>query len=50
VNINEHEKLHTYVAASRQRHTYIIPEAVIQFRCSWWWAKISLETCRAVKK
>jgi len=35
---------------SRQRHTCVIPEAVIQFRCSWWWAKISLETCRAPKE
>jgi len=26
-----------------QHHTYIIPEAVIQFRCSWWWAKILLD-------
>jgi hypothetical protein len=26
----------------------VIPEAVIQFRCSWWWAKISLKTCRHV--
>jgi len=34
----------------RQRHTCAIPEAVIQFRCSWWRAKISLETCRAAKK
>jgi len=28
----------------------VIPEAVIQFRCSCWWAKISLETCRAAKE
>jgi hypothetical protein len=35
---------------SRQRHTCVIPEAVIQFRCSWWWEKISLETYRAAKK
>jgi hypothetical protein len=28
----------------------VIPEDVIQFRCSWWWAKISLETCRAAKE
>jgi len=35
---------------SRQRHTCVIPEAVIQFKCSWWWAKISLETCRAAKE
>jgi len=35
---------------SRQRHTCVIPEAVIQFRYSWWWAKISLETCRAPKE
>jgi hypothetical protein len=34
----------------RQRHTCVIPEAVIQFRCSWWWAKISLETCRVAKE
>jgi hypothetical protein len=27
----------------------VIPEAVIQFRSSWWWAKISLKTCRAAK-
>ena len=33
-----------------QQHTCVIPEAVIQFRCSWWWAKISLETCGAVKE
>jgi len=26
--------LHTYVAVSWQRHTYVISEAVIQFRCS----------------
>jgi len=39
-----------YVAASWQRHTCVIPEAVIEFRCSWWWAKISLETCRAAKE
>jgi hypothetical protein len=26
--------LHTYFAASWQRHTCAIPEAVIQFRCS----------------
>jgi len=42
--------LHTYVAASWQLHTCVIPEAVIQFRCSWWWAKISLETCRTAKE
>ena len=24
---------------SWQRHTCVILEAVIQFRCSWWWAK-----------
>ena len=36
--------------ASWQRHTYVIPEAVIQFRCCWWWAKISLETCRAARE
>ena len=35
--------LHTYVAAGRQRHTCVVPEAVIQFMCSWWWAKISLK-------
>jgi len=35
---------------SRQRHTCVIPETVIQFRCSWWWAKISLETYRAAKE
>jgi len=23
---------------------------VIQFRCSWWWAQISFETCRAAKE
>jgi len=28
----------------------LIPEAVIQFRCFWWCAKISLETCRAAKE
>jgi hypothetical protein len=45
-----------YVAASwyhdtsRQRHTCVIPEVVIQFRCSWWWAKISLEKCSAAKE
>jgi hypothetical protein len=32
------------------RHTCVIPEAVIQFRCSWWWAKILLETCRAARE
>jgi hypothetical protein len=42
--------LHTYVAAGWQRHTCVIPEAVIQFRFSWWWAKISLETCTALKE
>jgi len=35
---------------SWQRHTCVIPEAVIQLRCSWWWAKISLEICRAAKE
>jgi len=35
---------------SRQLYTCVIPEAVIQFRSSWWWAKISLETCRAAKE
>ena len=35
---------------SRQRHTCVITEVVIQFRCSWWWAKISLETCRSAKE
>jgi len=40
----------TYVAARRQRHTCVIPEAVIQCRSSWWWAKISLETCTAAKE
>jgi len=27
------------VSWDRQRHTCVIPEAVIKFRCSWWWAK-----------
>jgi len=40
----------TCVAASWQWHTCVIPEAVIQFRYSWWWAKISLETCRTAKE
>jgi hypothetical protein len=35
---------------SRQRHTCLIPETVIQFRCSWWWTKILLERCRATKE
>jgi len=35
---------------SQQWHTCVIPEAVIQFRCSWWWQKISLKTCRAAKE
>jgi hypothetical protein len=35
----------------RQWRTYEFPEAVkIQFRSSWWWAKISLETCRTIKR
>ena len=32
---------------SLQRHSCVIPEAVIQFRCSWLWIKMSLETCRS---
>jgi len=39
----------TQVCRCRQRHTCVIPEAVIQFRCSWWWAKIYLEKCKACK-
>jgi len=40
----------THVCRCRLAATYVIPEAVIQFRSSWWWAKISLETCRAAKE
>jgi len=28
----------------------VIRKVVIQFRCSWWWAKIFLETCRSAKE
>jgi len=42
-------KLHRFHDTSWQRHTCVIPEAVIQFRCSWWWTKISLKTCKAAK-
>jgi len=41
--------LHTYVVAGWY-HGNVGKEAVIQFRCSWCWAKISLETCRATKE
>jgi len=40
----------THVSRCRQRLTCVIPEVVIQFRCSWWWAKISLESCTAAKE
>jgi hypothetical protein len=40
----------TQVCRCPQRHTCVILEAVTQFRCYWWWAKISLETCRAAKE
>jgi len=52
-----HQEHLNYITASGithvcrwQRHTCVIPEAVIQFRCSWWWAKITLETCRTAKE
>jgi hypothetical protein len=47
---NWRSKFHLSHNTSRQRHTCVIPEAAIQFRCFWWWAKISLETCRAAKE
>ena len=31
----------------RQQHRWTISEAVNTVECSWWWAKISTETCRA---
>jgi len=30
---------------SRQQHRWTIQEAVNTVTCSWWWAKISSETC-----
>jgi hypothetical protein len=35
---------------SQHWHTCVIPEAVIRFKHSWWWEKISLETWRAAKE
>ena len=33
--------------AFRQQYRWTISEAVNTVQCSWWWAKISPETCRA---
>jgi len=32
---------------SRQRHWWILPDAVNTVKCSWWWTETSPETCRA---
>ena len=32
---------------SRQQLGWILPDTVNTVKCSWWWAKISPETCRA---
>jgi len=40
----------THVCRCELATTCAIPEAVIQFRCPWWWAKISPETCSAAKE
>ena len=35
---------------SRQQLEWILPDTVNTVKCSWWWAKTSPETCRAVKE
>jgi len=32
---------------SRQRLEWILPDVVNTVKCSWWWRKISSETCRS---